>query len=77
MIKNINSDGWIYINKIDSYGGVDLNISAGYQLTRLITSMQKHLDEHEREKALRESDPSVKLAWESYKMAVAMTQEPT
>lgn len=75
MIKNINSDGWVFINKMDTYGGVDLNVSAGYQLHDLAKKLQAHLDEHEREKELRESNPTVKLAWDAYQMAVAVTKE--
>ena len=75
MIKNINSDGWIYINKQDAFGGVDLNVGAGYLLTSLMDSLRQHLEEHEREKALRESDPSVRLAYDAYKMAVTLASE--
>jgi hypothetical protein len=29
MIKNVRGDGWIHIQKMDSYGGVNISVSAG------------------------------------------------
>ena len=72
MIKNVMGDGWINIQKMDSYGGVDISVNAGYLLTQMINDLQAHLAEAKLEKQLRESDPTVKLAYDSYKMAVAL-----
>ena len=75
MIKNIYSDQWITATKNDEFGGISISVQAGNQLQEMLRRMQSHLEEHERDKALRESDPSVKLAWDSYQMAVAMARE--
>jgi len=75
MIKNVSGDGWIHITKGDEYGGVNLQVSAGYLLTQLAMELKAHLDEAKTEKLLRESDPNVKLAYDAYKMAVALTRE--
>jgi len=72
MIKNVNGDGWIDIQKMDSYGGVDITVKAGYLLTQMIEDLRAHMDEAKLEKQLRETDPNVKLAYDSYKMAVAL-----
>jgi hypothetical protein len=72
MIKNVMGDGWIDIQKTDSYGGVDISVKAGYMLNAVLEEMRQHLAEAKLEKQLRESDPSVRLAYDSYKMAVAM-----
>jgi hypothetical protein len=72
MIKNVMGDGWIDIQKMDSYGGVDITVKAGYLLNQMIEDLRHHLAEVKREKQLRESDPNVKLAYDSYKMAVAL-----
>ena len=75
MIKNVSGDGWIYIQKQDDYGGVNLQVSAGYLLTQMVDEFKAHLAEVKREQMLRESDPSVKLAYDAYKMAVALAAE--
>jgi hypothetical protein len=75
MIKNVMGDGWIHIQKMDSHGGVDISVSAGYLLTQMLEDLRTHLAEAKLEKQLRESDPSVKLAYDAYKMAVALTRE--
>ena len=41
----------------------------------MIEDLRQHLEEAKREKELRESDPNVKLAYDAYKMAVALTRE--
>jgi len=75
MIKNVSGDGWIYIQKQDDYGGVNLSVSAGYMLTQMVDEFKAHLAEVRQEKLLRESDPSVRLAYDAYKMAVALAAE--
>ena len=75
MIKNVHGDGWVQIQKMDEYGGINISVGAGYLLTQMITDLQNHLAEVRREKELRESDPNVKLAYDAYKMAVALTSE--
>jgi len=72
MIKNVSGDGWIQIQKMDSYGGVDISVSAGYMLTQMLEDLRAHLADAKLEKQLRETDPNVKLAYDSYKMAVAL-----
>lgn len=76
MIKNLYSDQWITATKTDDFGGISISVQASHQLQEMLRRLQAHLEEHEREKMLRESDPSVKLAWDSYQMAVAMVKEP-
>ena len=76
MIKNVLGDSWISASKYDEFGGISISLQAGYELLQMMAKLRDHLEEHEREKALRESDPSVKLAWDSYQMAVAMAREP-
>ena len=75
MIKNIYSDQWITATKNDEFGGISISVQAGNQLQEMMRRMQSHFEEHERDTALRESDPSVKLDWDSYQMAVAMARE--
>ena len=75
MIKNVMGDGWINIQKMDSYGGVDISVGAGYLLAQMMDDLKTHLAEIKAEKQLRESDPNVKLAYDAYKMAVALTRE--
>jgi len=75
MIKNVMGDGWIDIQKMDSYGGVDIAVKAGYLLNQMIEDLRAHLAEAKLEKQLRETDPNVKLAYDSYKMAVALATE--
>jgi len=75
MIKNVMGDGWIDIQKMDSYGGVDITVKAGYLLNQMIEDLRAHLAEAKLEKQLRETDPNVKLAYDAYKMAVALTRE--
>jgi len=74
MIKNVSGDGWIYIQKQDDYGGVNLQVSAGL-LTQMAMELKAHLDEAKTERLIRESDPNVKLAYDAYKMAVALAAE--
>jgi len=75
MIKNVSGDGWIYIQKQDDYGGINLQVSAGYLLTQMVMELKAHLDEANTERLIRESDPNVKLAYDAYKMAVALAAE--
>jgi hypothetical protein len=75
MIKNVMGDGWIDIQKMDSYGGVDITVKAGYLLNQMIEDLRAHLADAKLEKQLRETDPNVKLAYDSYKMAVALATE--
>ena len=75
MIKNVMGDGWINIQKMDSYGGVDISVNAGYLLTQMINDLQAHLAEVKRVRLLRDSDPSVRLAYDAYKMAVTLASE--
>jgi len=75
MIKNVSGDGWIYIQKQDDYGGINLQVSAGYLLTQMVMELKAHLDEAKTERLIRESDPNVKLAYDAYKMAVALAAE--
>jgi hypothetical protein len=75
MIKNVSGDGWIYIQKQDDYGGINLQVSAGYLLTQMAMELKAHLDEAKTERLIRESDPNVKLAYDTYKMAVALAAE--
>jgi hypothetical protein len=74
-IKNVTGDGWIYIQKQDEYGGINLQVSAGYLLTQLVMELKAHLDEAKTERLIRESDPTVKLAYDAYKMAIALCSE--
>ena len=74
-IKNILGDTWINANRFDTYSGQDLHISVTPQLKELIDWMLVHRAEDNRERALRQRDPNVKLAYDSYKMAVALAGE--
>jgi hypothetical protein len=42
-------------------------------LTQKLEDLRAHLAEAKLEKQLRESDPSVRLAYDAYKMAVSLT----
>ena len=75
MIKHVSGDGWINIQKMDDYGGINISVGAGYLLTQMTQELKAHLDEVKHERLLRESDPNVKLAYDSYKMAVALAGE--
>jgi hypothetical protein len=72
MIKNVSGDGWVNITKMDDYGGINISVGAGYLLTQMAQDLKAHLDEVKRERLLRDSDPSVRLAYDAYKMAVAL-----
>jgi hypothetical protein len=75
MIKNVSGDGWVQIIKMDEYGSINISVGAGYLLTQMAQDLSAHLDEVKRERLWRESDPSVKLAYDAYKMAVTLARE--
>ena len=75
MIKNVSGDGWISITKMDDYGGINISVGAGYLLTQMAQELKAHLDEVKQERLLRESDPSVRLAYDAYKMAVTLATD--
>ena len=74
-IKNVSGDGWINITKMDDYGGINISVGAGYLLTQMVQDLSAHLSEVKHERLLRESDPSVRLAYDAYKMAVTLASE--
>lgn len=73
-IKNIYSDQYLQTTKSDVYGGVDVSITVTPKLAELLTWIEQFRATEEYEKILRNSDPNVKLAWDSYKMSVALSK---
>jgi len=73
-IKNVLGDLYITTQHYDVYGGTELKISASTYLTDLLNWVEAHRSAELHEQQLRNSDPNVKLAWDSYKMAVALSK---
>ncbi len=74
-MKNLYGDRWISFSKSDTYGGYDLHIRATPELESKMAWLSKFIEEEERSRTLRESDPNVKAAWDQYRMAIAVASE--
>jgi len=74
-MKNFYGDRWISFSKSDTYGGYDLRVGATPELESKMAWLSRFIEEEERCRALRESDPNVKAAWDQYRMAVAVASE--
>jgi hypothetical protein len=75
VIKDINTDAWLTVIKTPDYGdfgGTNVTIGAGWQLLQLVQQIQTMLAKEHSEAELRKIDPNVKLAYDAYKMAVAL-----
>jgi len=73
-IKNLYGDLYITTQQQDVYGGTELRIAASPYLADLLKWVEDHRSAELHEQQLRNSDPNVKLAWDSYKMAVALSK---
>lgn len=71
-IKNIYGDDYLTVTMSDTYGGQTLNIMHAEHFKTLIKWLEQFKLDEERERVLRETNPEVKLAYDAYKMAVAM-----
>jgi hypothetical protein len=73
-IKTVLGDLYIITQHYDVYGGTELKIGASPYLVDLLAWVETHRTNELNEQMLRNSDPNVKLAWDSYKMAVALSK---
>jgi hypothetical protein len=75
MIKNFYGDQFLYCNKTDSYGGVDLSIQVAEPYKSNLTWLDNFRKEYEAEQRLREESPAVKNAWEQYQVIKALAKK--
>jgi hypothetical protein len=68
MIKNFYGDEYLYCNKMDSYGGVDMSIRIADPLKDNLKWLDTFRREYEAERILRENNQAVKNAWEQYQV---------
>jgi len=71
-IKTVYGDEYLTVTLSDTYGGQTLNISHTEHFKNLIKWIDDHRARELQEQLLRDSNPEVKLAYDAYKMAVAM-----
>jgi hypothetical protein len=77
MIKNFYGDEFLYCNKTDSYGGVDMSIRIADHLKNNLMWLDTFRKEYEAEQRLREESPAVKNAWEQYQVVKALAKKET
>lgn len=77
MIKNFYGDNILYTSKIDSYGGVDLNIGMIPQYKEALEWLVQFKQEHEQEKLYRQNHPAVKNAYEQYQVVLQLSRSDT
>ena len=65
-------DEYLNVTVSDTYGGQSVAITHTEHFITLVKWMDKHRSDELHEQILRETNPAVKLAYDAYKMAVAM-----
>lgn len=72
MIKNFYGDEFLYCNKMDSYGGIDMSIRIADHHRSNFLWLDTFRKEYEAERRLREENLAVKNAWEQYQVVKAL-----
>lgn len=71
-IKGAIGDDYLSVFITDTYGGQTLSVTHTEHFKILVKWLENFKIDEERERLLRETNPEVKLAYDAYKMAVAM-----
>jgi hypothetical protein len=77
MIKNFYGDEFLYCNKTDTFGGVDINIRISDSLKETLRWLDSFRKEYEVEQRLREESQAVKNAWEQYQVVKILAEKET
>jgi uncharacterized protein Yka (UPF0111/DUF47 family) len=77
MIKNFYGDEFLYCNKTDSYGGIDMTVRIADPLKETLKWLDKFRKEYEVEQRLREESQAVKNAWEQYQVVKILAEKET
>jgi hypothetical protein len=75
MIKNFYGDEFLYCNKTDSYGGIDMTVRISDPLKETLKWLDSFRKEYEVEQRLREESPAVKNAWEQYQVVKILAKK--